>query len=285
MQHSRNSFEVLARFGYAARGVVYLLLGGLALFSGGWGADSSEGAIATLLSQPFGRILLAAMSAGLFGFAAWRVAQGAFNADRRDENLKNTIARVGKMVSAGAYVSLGVFAGGLAMGLTGGNSGQTSQQSWTATVLAWPFGPFLVGTVGMGVVLGGVGNIWKAFSGAFQKRLSIPGHLEKGLAALCTYGIAARGLVFVILGGFIFYAAISIRPEEAGSVGDALDWVRSLPFGGVLYVVVAAGLLAFAACCAVYALYRRVKSPDTGELGNAARQAAKAVQTIAPKAS
>jgi hypothetical protein len=275
VKHPDNAYEGLARLGYASRGLVYLLLGGLALFSGaaGGGTDSTQGALSTLLSQPFGRIILGIASIGFFGFAAWRVAQGAFNADRREANLKNGLARTGKMISAAAYLSLGVLSAAMALGLDGGGSGQGSEEGLTATVLGLPFGQFLVGAAGLAVFVGGLGNIWKGISGAYRKRLDLPARARKPLLALCTFGIAARGALFAIVGGFLLYAAISVRPDQAGSVGEALDWVRSLPFGGILYLVAALGLVAFAASCVVYALYRHVNAPSAGRVGDAARGA------------
>lgn len=274
MKHPDNTYEGLARLGYASRGLVYLLLGGLALFSGaaGGGADSTQGALSTLLSQPFGRMILGIASIGFFGFAAWRVAQGAFNADRREANLKNGLARAGKMISAAAYLSLGVLAAAMALGLEAG-SDKGSEEGLTAAVLGLPFGQFLVGATGLVVFVGGVGNIWKGISGAYRKRLDLPAEVRQPLLALCTFGIAARGALFAIVGGFLAYAAITVRPDQAGSIGEALDWVRGLPFGGMLYLVSALGLVAFAASCVVYALYRHVNAPSAERVGDAARDA------------
>lgn len=279
MKHPRNTFEGLARFGYAARGVVYLLLAGVASFSGGWGgAENSQEALSSLLRQPFGRLLLGAMTIGLLGFSAWRLAQGALNADHRKHDLKNGLARAGKLISGVAYLSLGLLAAGMALGVTGSKDGGGSEEGWTAMLMGLPFGPYLVGALGLVIVGGALGQIWKALSGAYRKRLDIPHDQEKLLVPLCTYGIAARGVVFAIIGGFLLYAAIAVDPKEAGSIGEALDWVRNLPFGGILYMVVALGLLAFAASCFVYALYRRVDAPDAGKLGNAARSASRVVR-------
>ncbi len=279
MKHPRNTFEGLARFGYAARGVVYLLLAGVALFSGGWGgAENSQGALSTLLEQPFGRILLGAMAVGLLGFSAWRMAQGALNADHREKSAKNALARTGKMISGLAYLSLGLFAAGMALGLAGGQNTGQSEESWTAQLMALPFGPYLVGAVGLVIIGAAIGQLLKAFSGAYRKRLDLPHDREKLLVPLCTFGIAARGVVFAVIGGFLVYAAITVRPEEARSIGEALDWVRSLPFGGILYILGALGLLAFAASCFVYALYRRVDAPEAGSVTHAARSAAATLQ-------
>jgi hypothetical protein len=78
-----------------------------------------------------------------------------------------------------------------------------------------------------------------------------PARSSKPVLAICTYGIAARAVIFAIIGGFLIDAAIRVRPEEAANIGEALDWVRTLPFGGALYVFSALGLMAFAAPCVV----------------------------------
>jgi hypothetical protein len=275
MQHPDTAFEWVARLGYASRGLIYLILGGLALFSGGFGgAENSTGALSTLLTQPFGRILLAIMALGFFGFAAWRVAQGLFNADNLAPGLKSGFVRAGKALSAAANVSLGGAAAGMALGLIGGSS-EGSEEGWAARLMSLPFGPYLVGAVGLVIVGAGIGQIWKAFSGKYREPLDILPRLEKLLILICTYGIAARGVVFCILGGFLVYAGIVVEPNEAGSMGDALDWVRGLPFGGVLFILAAIGLIAFAASCVIFALYRRVDAPGAGEMGDHARSMAR----------
>lgn len=276
MKHPDSPYEWLARLGYAARGLVYLVLGGLALLSGGLGgAENSTGALSSLLTQPFGRILLAVMSAGFFGFAGWRLAQGLLDADRLGPGLKNNLIRTGKALSAAAYLSLGGAAAGLALGLMGGDSGNGSEEGWTARLMSLPFGPWLVIAVGLGVIGFGLAQIWKGMSGNYREPLDILPRLEWLLIPICSYGIAARGLVFCIVGGFLVFAGISVDASEAGSVGDALDWVRGLPFGGVLFACAALGLLAFAASCGVFALYRRVNAPDADEVSAKARSVAR----------
>ena len=274
MKQPSNLFEWLARLGYAARGMVYLILGALAVFSGRVAdAENSTGALSSLLTQPFGQILVGIMAVGFFGFAAWRVAQGAFNADRLEPTLKNAGRRVAKVTSAVVYLGLGGLSTGLAFGAIAGSSGKGSEESWTAMLMGLPFGAMLAGAAGLGIIGFGLSEIWKAVSGSYREPLDILPRLERVLIPLCSYGIAARGVVFAILGGFVVYAAITIQPEEAGSIGDALRWLRGLPFGGALFFITALGLIAFAGSCAVFALYRRVDAPDVDELGSETRAA------------
>jgi hypothetical protein len=65
---------VLARCGYAAKGVVYLLIGGIAAkvtIGAGGAVPDHKGALQSMLEQPFGLgpILLGVVTIGLFGFA------------------------------------------------------------------------------------------------------------------------------------------------------------------------------------------------------------------------
>lgn len=266
-----NGFEMLARFGYAARGFVYLVVAGLALFASfGGGSDnaSSEGALTTLLGQPFGRFLLAAIAIGLFGFSLWRLAQAVFNADQREKNLVNAAKRGGKLISAVAYILMATLAAQLALGM-GGGSGQGSEETIVSFLLGLPFGPFLVGLVGAGVMVAGGGQILKGVLGGFKRWLKLPKDKEKLLAPICMYGLAARGIVFLIVGGLLIYAGLTLDPDEAGSFPEALDWVSSLPFGAILYGAVSLGLLAFAVYCGILSLYRRVEAPSMSQIKQA----------------
>jgi len=93
---------------------------------------------------------------------------------------------------------------------------------------------------------------------------------SKPIMFACVYGLAARGVLFVIVGGFFCYAAFMVSPEQAGSIADALNWIRGLPFGGVLYTTVAIGLASFGAYNLIQARYRIVRAPSvTREIKNA----------------
>jgi hypothetical protein len=86
----------------------------------------------------------------------------------------------------------------------------------------------------------------------------------------CVYGLSARGLLFGIVGGFFQYAAFLVNPDQAGSLADALNWVRSLPFGGTLYTVVAFGLASFGAYNVIQARYRIIRRTELREETRAA---------------
>jgi len=262
---ARRNFETFARLGYAARGAVYFLVGMLALFSGfaGGGEPSPKGALASLLGAPFGKILLALIAFGLAGFVLWWLAQAIANADRRSPDGKGYLIRAGELVSGIAYGSLAFTAAQLAVG-SGGADGGNKQVGLVGWVMTLPFGNILTGAIGLTIIGVGLGQIYRGFSGKFENRLSLPPAREKVLKPIGTYGLSAHGLVFAIIGGFLLYAAFTVDPKKVGSVPEALDWVRGLPLGGVLYVVVAIGLLAYAAYGVIQAVYGKVQAPTAG---------------------
>lgn len=263
-----RKFETLARAGYIARGVVYLLLGGLALASaiwGGSGADGSSDALASLLGLPFGRVLLGLVAVGLAGYVLWKLAQGLLNADDRDDDLPGFGARAGQLISAGGNLFLVLSAARLALSLGGGGDGQGEEHA-SAWVLQQPFGPWLLGLIGLGVIAAGVVQIWYGGSRAYRKRLSLPPAQAGWMDKVCVFGLVARGVVFAIVGGFLFYAAFTVSPENAGGTAEALNYVRGLPLGGLLYGLVALGLVAFGAFGVIQGLYRHVDAPDMADV-------------------
>ena len=263
----------LARAGYAARGIVFLLVAALALFSTFGGSSDqpdTKSALQAVLSQPLGRVWLGLIALGLLGFVAWRLAQSLANADGHKDDLKGYVIRAALLGSAATYVGLAIFAGGHALDIFAGSSdGGGSKRSIAAWLMSQPFGRILVGTVGLGFMIGGGVTIWKGISQKFRKYIKLSGDRTSPLALVCVYGLAARGAVFAIIGILFAYAAFQVDPDKAGSTADALNWVRQLPFGALLYFIVALGLAAFGLYNMIEARYRIVDAPDMADLKQA----------------
>jgi hypothetical protein len=264
--------EIMARLGYGARGIVYCLVGGLALlaaFGSGGQTGGSKSALQTLLSQPFGKAWLAAIALGLFGFAAWRIVEALTDADHRGTEWKALGVRAAHLISGGIYASLALFAVNLALGLGGGGGEDQAAQGWTAWLLSQPFGQWLVGLIGIGVAGAGVGFAWKGWKRDVMARLAIPPGTERWVQPLGRLGYAARGVVFVIVGIFLVVAALHSNSSEVRGLGGALQSVQAQPFGWILLAIVAAGLVAFGVFGLVQARYRHLDAPDLQDAKNA----------------
>jgi hypothetical protein len=264
--------EIMARLGYGARGIVYCLVGGLALlaaFGSGGQTGGSKSALQTLLSQPFGKAWLAAIALGLCGFAAWRIIEALTDADHRGTEWKALGVRAAHLISGGIYGSLALFAVNLALGSGGGGGDEQAAQGWTAWLLSQPFGQWLVGLIGIGVVGAGAGFAWKGWKGDVMARLAIPSGTERWVQPLGRLGYAARGVVFIIVGTFLVLAALHSNSSEVRGLGGALQSVQAQPFGWILLAIVAAGLFAFGVFGLVQARYRYLDTPDLQDAKNA----------------
>jgi hypothetical protein len=256
--------EKLARFGYAAKGVVYAVIGLLALqlvFGQGGEATGPEGALNTIGQQPFGRMLLAIMAVGLLGYALWRFVQAAVDPEHKGRDAKGLAQRAGYVASGLAYGALGVLAGRMAMGQAGGGNGGQAQQDWTARILAQPFGVWLVALLGLLIIAVGIYQFYYGVSGKFRRELKLHemSHTEITWAIRSgQLGYAARGIVYAVIGGFFILAGLRSNPEQAGGFGQALAELARQPYGPWLLGLVALGVLAYGIYAFVQARYRRI---------------------------
>lgn len=264
--NTRSKFHFLARAGYSARGVVFLLIAALALFSSfAGGRPDTQSALSAVLQQPSGRIWIGLIGLGLAGFVVWRLAQSLANADGQDDDLKGYAIRAALFGSAITYAGLAVTSLTMALQMSGGG-GSGGEEGLAAWVMAQPFGRYLAGIIGIGFVIGGVVTAMKGIKRRFGRYLNLDAEKNSPAVLISIYGLVARGAVFAIVGVFFLYAAFTVDPEQAGGMADALAWVQSLPFGGVIYAVVAVGLAAFGIYNFVEARYRRINAPDVGDI-------------------
>ena len=276
-----NRFEQLARWGYASRGVVYVVLGVMAVSGVTYGAEqgSQQGALSALLAQPFGRVLLAAVKNGLVGHVLWRLAQSLLDADGRGTDLKGLAARAGYFCSALANGALALAAAQMVFASGGGSGGGEGEESAASWLMQQPFGRFLVAAVGIALLVSGGIQVWRGLAGKYRERVHLPAQHEKVLGAISAAGLSARGVLLAITGGFFLYAALVVDPQQAGGLTEALDWVRDLPFGGILYSLAAIGLIAFGLYSFIEARYRQVEAPDNAAVTRAAAQASSALRS------
>lgn len=257
-------FERLARLGYAAKGVVYFVVGLLAfraaIGSGGQTTDSS-GALETIVTQPFGKFLLGIVTLGIIGYILWRIVQAVLDPeDTSGENSSKRIAqRIGYALSALAYTGLALTAVKLIAGSGGGGGNAT--QDWTARFLQQPFGQWLVGLAGALTIGIGFSYLYQAYKAKFRREFKLQemSQTEQTWATrLGQFGIAARGIVFAIIGLFLIQAARQSDASEAKGLGGALGTLAQQPFGPWILGLVALGLVAYGIYSVIQAKYRRI---------------------------
>ena len=260
--------ERLARFGYAAKGVVYGLLGILAIqaaFSLGGKTTGSQGALRAIAQQPFGQILLVIVGMGLVGYVIWRLIQALIDPEHSKSNgWDDWCRRLGYGISSVAYASLAFSAFQIALGSSNGSRSDSSTESMTAMIMRQPFGIWLVGTAGALLIGLGCYYCYRAFRVKFRSKLLID-DLSLGAKALliqiCRFGIAARGVVFWIMGGFLIRAALTADPDKAKSTGGVLTVIEQSPYGTWALGAMALGLVAYGVYMGTMARYRRISPP------------------------
>lgn len=268
-----------ARIGWAAKGVVYVLTGLLAFTiaadsgnsqqsGGSSGQADPSGAVATIAQQPFGRLILWVVAAGLFLYAAWRIVTVLLPADVDGHSV---LRRIGYSVSAATYILLGITAVSLASkpGSSGGGNGGSSQDSQvtevTRSVMEWPAGRWLVGLAGLVVIGIAVYFGYKAYTASFEKELehrSIGPFSWHVVRIVGCVGWIGRSAMMTLIGLFVTRAAIEFDPDEARGLDDSLRRVADDTLGMVLVLVVALGLTFYGAFCVLTAPARKVVATD-----------------------
>lgn len=251
-------FKKLAQMGYSARGIVYLVIGGLAVmaaFGNGGKTTGSKGAIMTILNQPFGNIMLTILIIGVAGYVLWRLVQSIKDTDNHGHSGKGLAIRAGLFVSAITHAALAIWAVRL---MLGDSSSSNSGSSWLSS------GPGLVAFAVAGVVVIGVGiaHIFKGWTARFEKYMTIPSDKRSWAKPLCQFGLIARGVVWCMVGVFFIRSAMRTGSGEVDGVSDALNALATSSAGPWLLGIVALGLMAFGAYSILEALYRRINTPE-----------------------
>ena len=257
-------FTPLARLGYAAKGVVYLIMGLIALGAafGGWAVPTDQkGVFQTMVERPFGQALLIVIAIGLVGYALWCLCQAALDVDGKGTSAKGIVARVGYGIVGIVYLTLAFGAFKLATGGSAGKSTDTATRDVTAQLLTKPLGVALVVLAGLGALVVAAILFYRTWKADFEyliqpKELGHEG--KKLLVTLGRVGYAALGVVFGEIGVFLMVAALHRNPHEAQGLGGALLALEQQPFGWLLLAIVALGLIAYGIYSVASARYRRV---------------------------
>ena len=257
----RDVYAALARVGYGARGLVYLIVGCFALAAavGAHARPAGSGDIfLVLITRPIGAVLLAMLAAGLFCFAAWRALQAIPDVDHHGRGTRGLLRRAVYGANALFYFAFAAWAAAVAIGLTRNPGGEREVHSWTAWLMQMPFGRWLVGVTGLVIVAVGFAVAARAFERRSDRHLDLPQERRRLADALFRFGEAARGLVFLLIGVFVVVAAVDYRATAAKGLHGALQTLQQQPYGWLALGATALGFIAFGAFQLVEAVFRRV---------------------------
>jgi hypothetical protein len=254
--------EGLARFGFAARGVVYGVIGLLAVQTAFFGHGRTTGARGALREIALhSRALLFLVAIGLAGFALWRFVQAALGAEgSRRDGIKGIAKRIGWAGTGVVYAGLALAAERIASGAKASAGAAGDGAGFTAELMAKPYGRWLVVLAGLIVIGAGLQQFHKAYKGTFQKRLEMSRMSpdERRLAIRAGQaGLSARGVVFLLSGWFLVQAGLRWSPVRPIGLAAALETLARQPHGPWLLGLVAAGLIAFGAYSLLQARYGR----------------------------
>ncbi len=255
--------ENMARFGFAAKGTVYVLIGVLATMAA-FGISGGENAGRTKIfeivyEQPFGRVLLAILALGMFSYMIWRLVEAVKNPDGIKDDAKGKINRIGLAFGGLMYGAAGVYA--IKMVIEGGSSGGgNNRELLISKALSLPMGQWLVGLIAFVIIGQGLYQLYAAFKAKFMKGIKSAklNHKEEKIYRRAGYwGFTARGIVFLIIGYFFLRAAIDYNPDAAKGTEQALSFLESGAYGSIVLGAVALGLVAYGVFMFVKAKYKR----------------------------
>ncbi len=256
-------FETLVRAGFLARGLVYGLIGALALAlavgAAGGTATNQQGALALIAAAPLGSLALGGLALALLAYAVWQLGQAVLGRGLDAADRGEATERLGNLVSGAAYLGLC----GLAVKtlLAGASDESSAPRRAAAGVLGWPAGRWLVGIVGLVFV---AVSLYQAYDGATGGYLDdteterMSPAVRRALDLLGRVGLVARAVVFALIGYFLLRTAIDYDPSKAIGIDGALRALARQPYGSWLLGLVAAGLLVFAAGSVAEARYHRL---------------------------
>jgi hypothetical protein len=232
----------LARAGLTARGVIYILVGWVALLVA-LGQSSREadqsGALQLLAGKSYGLVSLWLLGIGFAAYALWRLSEAAFGVTGEPPGAGPRLKSLARsVIYAGlAYLTFEVISGT-------GSSQSRRQQDMTATVMQHPAGL---------VVEGARKKFMK-----YLRTAQMSARTRRVVKVLGMTGTIARGLVFALVGVLVVDAAITHQASESGGVDKALLTLRNQPFGEFLMLVAALGLVVFGVYGLCEARWRKV---------------------------
>lgn len=261
----RPIIKKIARFGFYAKGFLFIVIGMLALLvalgqKGGELADPA-GALETVAKLPYGRLFLIIFIVGAIAHGAWNVLRGLADVDNAGKKWQGIVRRV-------IAVGVGIFYFGLALTAIDilvadqDTDRNGAIQRMLATILLMlPLGALLMALIGLGVIGAGVSEFYSGVTGKYQENFKIrmlAEHQQWIITWLGVISFSARALILVMMGCFFIAAAFYYNPNEAAGVDRALAIIAQQSYGQILLFITSGGLLCHGILSLYEARFRRV---------------------------
>jgi hypothetical protein len=227
----------------------------------GAGVADQRGVMRTLLAQPFGKVMLLGLAVGLSCYTLWFFIQAIFDPEGAGTDWKGAGKRIGYFVKGIIHVGLVLAILRLMIGLKTNESTDSVARDWTAWVMSFPAGIWMVAGIGVGVMVFGIYQLWRAWGIRLDEQMEL-GNIRAGarrvLIWVGRFGLIARGVLFGTMGIFLIVAAMRADPKEAKGVAAAMKALEEQRYGSLLLAAVALGLFAYGVDQFLMAKYRRI---------------------------
>lgn len=246
---SHRPFRWTARAGYAASGVVHILIGIIALVVafGGDGETDQAGALNAIAAAPLGFVLLWVLAATLCALGVWHILEGIRVQRPSDDPVgggKKWGARIGEWGQAVVFIALGLISAAIAVGAR--VDAESAAERASAGLLRVPGGSIVLGLVGLGVAITGITFVVMGVKRSFRNKVDIPEHgIGRSVAGLGVIGFVAKGVALLILGVLLIIAAVTTDADVAGALDGALRALLALAYGPLLVGAIGAGFIAY----------------------------------------
>ena len=261
----------LMRLGYFGKGMVYLAVAGISLYSiwrGGQAKDTSS-ALGWLENTWGGGVALFVIVLGMFAYALWRFFDAGFDLEDYGSEAKGIVARIGMVVTGAIHMGVGILAFSLLFGSGGGDGGQGSGiPRYVGQVMEWPGGRWIIGIVALAIIGAGIHYMKQGWTNEYRKHLRA-NHVTTRWNPVLKAGLVAHGIVVGVVGLLFLFAAWRANPQKAGGTGEAFSWLSGQIYGQILVTGICLGLVGFAIFCFVNAAYRivpKLSGPDIRSL-------------------
>ncbi len=253
---SRETVSLTGRFGYGARGVIYLLVGisaGRATFDPSHRPGGFTESLEFLGHHWTGAVALGLLAAGMACFACWLAASAVYRRDHPGP--AHLVLVAGLLGDAAIYLGFMVSVLGIIFGASRGS--EHLLQSWVSWLVAGTVGRIIVGLASATILACGAGLVaWGIFAD-IEGPLELPSAEKRLMLPIGRYGTAGRGLAIALVGCYLLISAIRADASQAHELGGALRDLRALPYGVVITAAFALAFIASSALDFVVAIYRR----------------------------